>query len=661
MKNSFSTIVLISVFVFLYNNQQLLAQNNAKQVVEKNLINVKIEKDFSSGQSINFKSLPDINMMTPQILFYGNSAGTYTLSDGGYIAGTNSYKDMGKYQRFDYTGKAKLIEVRIYFSRKTKTGTADNFNLVVKEVGTSGAPGTTLYSQSYTTDVIDESQPGVVYNTFTISTTTNISNSFFAGIEWNSTIDDKFCIDADAVGEGNQQKRAWEKWEDGTYHDMYTAWKSGTTYWDADLWIAAVIDPIPNPPVLSSPANGSPNISTSPTLSWNASSGSSYYRLQVSSNSNFTSTVFDENNILGTSKQITGLSNNSTYYWRVNGSNSAGTSDWSSPTWSFTTIPGAGPNPPTLAAPSNGATNVSTSPTLSWFSSSGATAYRLQVSTASGFTTTVFDQSNITGTSQQITGLSGNTTYYWRVNASNTNGTSNWSSPVWSFITTPPSQTPNLKPAKPSGWGDIIVVSNVINTTFDGQVDNKQNIYIDFSVLDEEAVINSSFYNALFIDGVEVQRWLVSPPVNPGEYVIIYDYNIGKLAAGTHTFRIVADVTNTIQESNETDNLYQRTVALVGINDQEPSNIPDNYVLAQNFPNPFNPTTRIEYSIPESGMVTLKVHDLLGREITTLVNREMQPGKYSVNYDANKINSGIYIYTLSAGGKTFSKMMVLIK
>ncbi len=93
------------------------------------------------------------------------------------------------------------------------------------------------------------------------------------------------------------------------------------------------------------------------------------------------------------------------------------------------------PSAPTLSSPANGATGVSTSPTLSWNASSGATSYRLQVSTSSAFSTTVFDQSGITSTSQAVTGLANGTLYYWRVNASNTAGTSAWSS-VWSFTTT---------------------------------------------------------------------------------------------------------------------------------------------------------------------------------------------------------------------------------
>lgn len=92
------------------------------------------------------------------------------------------------------------------------------------------------------------------------------------------------------------------------------------------------------------------------------------------------------------------------------------------------------PSAPTLVSPVNGATGVSTSPTLSWNASSGATSYRAQVSTSSSFSTTVYDQSGMTSTSAMVSGLAASTTYFWRVNATNAAGTSAWSS-TWSFTT----------------------------------------------------------------------------------------------------------------------------------------------------------------------------------------------------------------------------------
>ena len=84
------------------------------------------------------------------------------------------------------------------------------------------------------------------------------------------------------------------------------------------------------------------------------------------------------------------------------------------------------PSPPTLSSPSNGATGVALNPTLSW-NSSGATSYSLEISTDISFSSAVDCPSGISGTSYSLSGLGPNTTYYWRVNASNQYGTSGWS------------------------------------------------------------------------------------------------------------------------------------------------------------------------------------------------------------------------------------------
>ena len=83
--------------------------------------------------------------------------------------------------------------------------------------------------------------------------------------------------------------------------------------------------------------------------------------------------------------------------------------------------------------------------------------------------------------------------------------------------------------------------------------------------------------------------------------------------------------------------------------------------LSQNYPNPFNPTTQIKFSVAEPGLVTLKVYDVLGQEVTTLVNENLVNGNYSASFDASKLASGTYIYQLTANGVRISKKMMLLK
>jgi len=89
--------------------------------------------------------------------------------------------------------------------------------------------------------------------------------------------------------------------------------------------------------------------------------------------------------------------------------------------------------------------------------------------------------------------------------------------------------------------------------------------------------------------------------------------------------------------------------------------LPTDFILSQNYPNPFNPTTTITYEIPEESFVSLKIFDLLGREINTLVSEVKQSGKYEAKFNGENLTSGVYIYKLIAAGNEMSRKMLLIK
>ena len=91
------------------------------------------------------------------------------------------------------------------------------------------------------------------------------------------------------------------------------------------------------------------------------------------------------------------------------------------------------------------------------------------------------------------------------------------------------------------------------------------------------------------------------------------------------------------------------------------SALPEAFSLSQNYPNPFNPTTVISYQVPVSGQVTLKVYDMLGREIATLVNNKESAGSYSVKFDGSRLASGVYFYRLQAGSFSQTKKLLLMK
>ena len=91
------------------------------------------------------------------------------------------------------------------------------------------------------------------------------------------------------------------------------------------------------------------------------------------------------------------------------------------------------------------------------------------------------------------------------------------------------------------------------------------------------------------------------------------------------------------------------------------SEIPGKFNLEQNYPNPFNPSTTISFSIPSSGFTSLKIYDILGNEVATLVNEEKPAGRYEINFDASLLSSGTYFYKLQAGSFIEIKKMILIK
>jgi predicted extracellular nuclease len=89
--------------------------------------------------------------------------------------------------------------------------------------------------------------------------------------------------------------------------------------------------------------------------------------------------------------------------------------------------------------------------------------------------------------------------------------------------------------------------------------------------------------------------------------------------------------------------------------------MPKQYALDQNFPNPFNPTTTIRYNIPAESKVTLKIYNLIGQEVATLVNTNQRMGEYTVQFDGAKLSSGVYFYRLTAGSFIQTKKLLLLK
>lgn len=130
--------------------------------------------------------------------------------------------------------------------------------------------------------------------------------------------------------------------------------------------------------------------------------------------------------------------------------------------------------------------------------------------------------------------------------------------------------------------------------------------------------------------------------------------------AGKYSAEITASYEST--PGTTTDTLVKRTVEVIQVQDASDEDThPLQFRLNQNYPNPFNPATNITFSLPHSGEVKLKIYDLLGRELATLVNEKKEPGEYSVQWNAENVPSGVYYYRIITVDFVETRKMVLVR
>jgi len=123
----------------------------------------------------------------------------------------------------------------------------------------------------------------------------------------------------------------------------------------------------------------------------------------------------------------------------------------------------------------------------------------------------------------------------------------------------------------------------------------------------------------------------------------------------TNKFYVDLPFVSSTNNRPNAEGLFEKDNSIIG------SNLPEKFELKQNFPNPFNPNTVISYSIAKSENVSIKIYDILGKEVQTLVNEVKNPGSYNVMFNAQNLSSGVYFYRLTAGNFTDIKKMTLVK
>ncbi|HEY5125231.1 MAG TPA: T9SS type A sorting domain-containing protein, partial [Ignavibacteria bacterium] len=291
------------------------------------------------------------------------------------------------------------------------------------------------------------------------------------------------------------------------------------------------------------------------------------------------------------------------------------------------------PNTPNLISPTNGSNILTLTPTLDWSDVTGSTSYTVQAATDTSFINLAVNQSGLIASQYPIPSgaLLGNTTYYWRAKSVNEAGSGPWSV-RWNFrvVTIPP--VPNL-------------VAPPNNST-----NQPPTVLLDWDSLASASsyriqIATDSLFNSMIYDtsGVTRSYLQMRPFILFANVKYFWRINAVNLA-GTGPWSVVWNF-----RVNPTG-VYQYS-----------SDIPKEFKLYNNYPNPFNPSTTIRYQIPKEQFVILKVFDITGKEIETLVNERQSPGTYEVRWNASKYSSGVYFYKLESKYFTETKSMLLIK
>lgn len=199
---------------------------------------------------------------------------------------------------------------------------------------------------------------------------------------------------------------------------------------------------------------------------------------------------------------------------------------------------------------------------------------------------------------------------------------------------------------------------------YDIQVENISQQEITLSILRVKNSIPAQWSSSLcfdicfapFVDSIATTAQYGSTPLQPGE----------KRDLSVHVFPLEVDGTGEIEIliENVNSNAHNYLVAFSAgteVTSVEDEQIPGKFELGQNYPNPFNPSTIISFSLPESGMVTLKVYDIIGNEIAVLINSTMNAGQFNYNFNASHLPSGIYFYELLTSNLRAVKKMILEK
>ncbi len=379
-------------------------------------------------------------------------------------------------------------------------------------------------------------------------------------------------------------------------------------------------------PVLVAPPNNAQNQPPSLTLVWRQVEGASTYHVQASRNAEFTLMVLNDSTVTDTARALSGLLSTTNYYWRVKANSDSGSSGWSGTRIFRTAI--APPGPPTLSQPPNNSTDQPSTPILRWNLVLFSSSYQLKVATDSLFATLVVDDSVGGGAIQRMVNLQPQTKYYWRVQARNAGGLGA-SSATWNFTTQfPPSQASLVFPAP-----GAVVADDSVQFLWNRVATTNVRYWLELAT--------DSLFTTSTVDSAITDTTRAVSNLTDNE---------------TYFWRVRAGNTAGWGPFSET-----RAFTIMTTDVPSTEGTPVTFALMQNYPNPFNPSTHVTFEIGNRELTTLKVFDLLGREVATLVNEVKQPGRYEVTFYAEGLSSGVYVYRLQSGKFVETRKLLLMK
>lgn len=370
---------------------------------------------------------------------------------------------------------------------------------------------------------------------------------------------------------------------------------------------------------------------TTPEVSWSDVEGIDRYHVVVYADEAGTDTLQYHADIQNTSLELDELTMGQTYYWQVH------PVGWEHPITDEAMEDVVGMGSPLrsfstetlqLVSPAEGEEDIAIPTSLEWNEIDQADSYEIELSHTSAFDTSlvVRDYENTEIEIEEV--VTDTTEFFWRVRAEVDGKKTNWSE-VWNFTT-------ELRPPEVPEWKPE-----------DGAED------VEELIVEWSAAERAETYNLQLAEDEEFDELVVDE-----EGIEETEYEIDELEGNTtYYWRIEAH--NASGGSGWSDVLSFTTADVVSAGEE--ADIPEEFALGENYPNPFNPETQISYALPEQAQVRLEVYNVLGEHVTTLVNEQQSAGRYEVSFDASNLSSGTYIYRIEVGEFTETRQMMFVK